>query len=59
MCADCSHGSPDTAHRHPQVHGSQTLIGLAGAEPELRRCLTEWQRTRPGIQLIDLQKLWP
>jgi len=59
MCADCSHGDPDTRHQHPPAHDGQTLIGLAGAEPQLRDCLAEWQHSRPRIQLVDLQPLWP
>jgi hypothetical protein len=58
LCSDCSHGDPVGTHQHRPVDDDQTLIGLAGSESELRACLTDWQRTRPGLRLIDLQLIW-
>ncbi len=58
MCADCSHGNADTRHNHERVRSEQSVIGLAGSEPELHRCLDEWSKSRPSIRL-QLHNIWP
>lgn len=58
MCADCSHGNADTRHGHQPTTSGQSMLGLAGSEPELNFCLNEWLPSRPLIH-IDLEVLWP
>ncbi|ONI68618.1 hypothetical protein BWI15_37180 [Kribbella sp. ALI-6-A] len=56
MCADCSHGSP--GHDHPPAATEATVLGLAGAERDLRDCLDMWASTRPQLTLAELTFLW-
>jgi hypothetical protein len=58
MCADCSHGSPGTAHAHTPAATDATVLGLAGPEPALRACLTTWLEPRPHVVLAELTFLW-
>jgi hypothetical protein len=58
MCADYSHGDPDTKHQHTPAHDEQAVLGLAGNEAQLRDCLTQWQHDRPMIGHVDLHPIW-
>ncbi len=58
MCADCSHGSPGTAHAHTPAATDATVLGLAGSEADLRACLDEWLAARPHVVLAELTFLW-
>lgn len=57
MCADCSRGSADARHDHQPVSSNHSVLGLAGSETVLNRCLNEWRMPRPTIQ-VELQILW-
>ncbi|GAB3815878.1 tetratricopeptide repeat protein [Kribbella italica] len=58
MCADCSHGSPGTAHTHTPAATDATILGLAGSEADLRNCLDPWLAERPHVVLAELTFLW-
>lgn len=58
LCADCSHGSPDTAHNHAPAATDATVLGLAGSETDLRALIDPWLAARPHVVLAELTHLW-
>lgn len=57
LCAECSHGTPDEGHHHDPAPTGAALLGLAGAEAELRDIVKSWLDTRPAASL-ELTLLW-
>lgn len=58
LCADCSHGSPDPAHSHPDLADGTVRIGLAGAEADLAPVLDDWARPRSHLTVDEVELLW-
>lgn len=58
MCSDCSHGSPGDDHHHEKPSDGTVVLGLAGHEDDVARCLDTWKARRPGVSVLALDLLW-
>lgn len=58
LCSECSHGAPDPDHAHGPAADGSTILGLAGPEDALSRCLEEWNDSRPHLMVVNVEFLW-
>lgn len=58
LCSTCSHGSPDESHDHGKPAEGTVLLGLAGPEDDITKCLDEWRTDRPHVEVLRVELLW-